>query len=92
MNEPKTIDRAEDTGCCGTATCSANLVAEKLWDAINKITLTDEWEVEDRYSERPYRCRQDHYVKDQKDRCILAMVAILEVNLPNANPSYGSRR
>lgn len=23
MNEPKTIDRAEDTGCCGAAPCSA---------------------------------------------------------------------
>ena len=23
MNEPKTIERAEDTGCCGAAPCSA---------------------------------------------------------------------
>ena len=26
MNEPMTVDREKDTGCCGAAPCSANLL------------------------------------------------------------------
>ena len=33
MNEPKTIERAEDTGCCGEAPCSASSDALALVDA-----------------------------------------------------------
>ena len=39
MNKPKTIERAEDTGCCGAAPCSAR------WQFRSKISWTPlcEW-------------------------------------------------
>ncbi|MBU6427094.1 hypothetical protein KGQ27_02530 [Patescibacteria group bacterium] len=56
-------------------------LAEKIWQAINKVTSTDEWETEDRYSEKMNRHRLDHYVKDDKDLCTATITTILDESL-----------